>query len=352
MNRSILLLNVLLLACFAALWGLDRHFENRAEGDRVRDSAFLLPGGERSPPVAAVARMELVLPGSDFRWSYVLRKDGWHIPDHRDAFALGQEIQGIERSFLESLGTIVGTAPAEQSHFGLERSDAMEAAFFDSSDKLLLRAWAGVVVPGQRASECFMTAAGGDLILHVHANPWSFVSWTPGGKLPPLLDPKVIPVALGRGGIAHITFGGREPPPIAELIRREIPQDLRQRLGPDRGPRYEWYGKLPGGEEKRVNDSVAWAYASSILGLTFDELLGARSGREALFEPPAVSLALQYDGDAKDTLVLGGVEKGNRYLLNSTTGQVFLISLEKAKGLSPDVTALLELPPEKPPAGK
>ncbi len=347
-HRALLALNLVLLACLGVLWALDASLEARRKAARSADSAFHSLADAGTPAVASVARVDLTLPGSGTKWMYVRREESWRLPQYRDGFGMGQEIEGLLKAFLEGHGTVVGRMTSGAEHFGIVRGRTLEADLYDAGSTLILHALAGSVAPGQRSGECFAAAEGIDRVLHMDSNPWPYVQWTAESRFPPLLDTKVTPVALRRGLPAKLIFGGESPPAIREVIRREVPKEQRMALGPDRGPRYEWYGTAAGGEQ-RLNDNAAFGYAGYLSSLAFDELLGLKTGREALFERPPLTVTIEYDGNVKDTLILGAAGQGGSFhLLHSTTGQVFLVSPEKAKGLTPDVRALLE-PPRQPP---
>ena len=351
MNRLLLGINLVLVAALCALWGLDHSLETRRDARRATDSAFHAIDDAATPAVSAIARIELLLPGSTTRWSLEKKSEGWRLPQYRDAFALGQEIDGLLKAILESRGTIVGRLPQDAMHFGFVPGKVIEAGLYGSSSMPLLKATAGAVAPGQRSGECFLAAEGLDQILHANANPWPYVQWDSTSRFPPLTDPKVMPTALGRGYAAKITFGGEAAPPVRELIRREIP---KERLNPmmDKGPRYEWFGTFADGE-KRVNDNVAGSYLGGLTGLLFDDLLGDLKGREGVFAKPVLTITLENDGGTKDTLTLGLRDpNGLSHFLNGSSGQVFLISAAKVASLTPDTKALLELPrapPQAPP---
>lgn len=355
MNRALLALNLILLACLGVFWGLNASLEVRREAQRLADSAFHTLSDKGPVALAAVTSFELKFTRSRHRWRYVRRAEGWRIPQYRDAFALGQEIDGLLRSFLEGQGTIVGHLSADGAHFGLVARGTLEVSFFSEGDRLLLRAQAGRIAPGQRASECFAAADGSDAVLHLDSNPWMFLKHKPGSHFPPLTDARVVPAALGRGLPAKIAFGGSSALAVRELIRKEIP--IERRLPLDRGPRFEWYGATAEGEE-RLNDEVAFGYASFLAGLEYEELLGSPDGKEAALAPPSLTVTLEYDEGTKDVLTLGmRTEKGLRYLLHGTTRQLVLISGENAAKLVPDLKALLEAQPPKearpaPPVGR
>ena len=348
MNRLLFRMNFALTVALGALLGLDWTLESRREAQRLFDSAFHAIHDAATPPVASVTRLELLLPGSAKRWTLEKRPEGWRLPDYREAFALGQEVDGLLKALLESRGTIVGNFSGDAAHFGFVPGRILEAWLYGASSSLLLKGMAGSVAPGQRSGECFLAAEGFDRILLSNANPWPHVQWDATSHFPPLTDLKVMPSALRRGYASRVVFGGEAAPQVRDLIRREVPTD---RLNPlaDRGPRFEWFGTFVEGE-KRINDNVASGYLGAVTGLLFDDLLGDFKGREALFAKPVLTITLENDGGSKDTLTIGTRDpNGFNYLLNGSSGQVFLISTSRLSSLTPDVRALLELPSAPPP---
>ena len=346
MNRPLLVLNAVLALAFAALWSADRFLERAAATKRWQ--ASVLRGlGDAALALEQVARVELSIRGGEEAWTYERRPEGWRIPRYRDAFALSQNLEGILKVFIDGRGTRVGHFPEGAAHFGLTPEDTLRVDLHDGRGRRLLGAVAGIVAPGQRSTECFATADGDAAILQLHANPWPYFDWTPASTFPPLTDRRVIPLALGRSSIARVQIRGTGAG-VHTLIRKEIPLERRP-MGPDRGPRFEWFGTLADEpDERRVNDSAAFAYIAAASGLEFDELLGDRTRHEAAFARPVLTLTFHYDGDARDDLVLGTpASAGRRHLLNASTGQVFAISAERAQSLTPDTTALLR--PNPPP---
>jgi len=329
-----------LLACFVVLWALDVSLERRRDSRRLADSTFHALAGEGAPSLGEVGKMELRLPGSDESWAYVRRPDGWHLPAYREAFALGEPLDGLARALLEGRGTVVGPMPGQAAHFGFEPGRILEARLYDTSDRLLLEARAGATVPGQRSDECYLSVAGGESIFQWSPNAWTYVG-TPGN--PPFLDPRVIPAALGRHVPLKAVVGGSAAGAVLEIVRKEAP--------PERLPRdhplspldpFEWYAITAGGT-KRLGDRAVYEYLHTIASLTFDGLLGDLRGHEHLFSEPGLTLTLEYDDGAKDTLSLGARDpRGFRWLLNATTGQVFAVREEKAGSLTPDLVALLQ----------
>jgi hypothetical protein len=152
----------------------------------------------------------------------------------------------------------------------------------------------------------------------------------------------VIPGALERRFVARITFGGTRASLLREIVRKDVPKDPKLFMRTYRGPRFEWYGTLENGSKKRLADAGTLSYVNFIRSLDFDELAGTRSSFSREFQDPVLTVVLEYDGNVKDVLELGGRKGQDRfYLSNATTGQVFLVSARKAAALTPDSNSLL-----------
>lgn len=357
--RRLLSLNAILLASLGALWALDSTLAGRREARRIHESAFRPVVGDGSIGSADIALFELRLPRTGESWAYARREEGWRLPRDRDVFARGPELEGFLRALLESRGTVVGDVSSEAPHFGLGRDEAPEVRLRGPSGLELARVRIGRSPPGERAGECFLSADGDDAILHMNANPWPLIERPAGARLPPLADGRIIPGALVRGSLERIRFSGPETPAAdgGSVLESLQVKTLPPVFPRDRGPRYEWYGVFAGEAERRVADGEAWRYANAISSLAFDEILGSPAPSAPAALPPETGLAeptlsvrVEYGEGSAHTLELGALdERGFHYLRNATTGQVFAISLAKAKSLVSDVAALLEPEPEPGP---
>jgi hypothetical protein len=168
------------------------------------------------------------------------------------------------------------------------------------------------------------------------------VTFRAGRERPPFLDARVIPHALERVVPARVGFRGPAAPAVRELVRRDVPPE-RLTGEPGTSP-FEWYGAAARGAV-RVDDDVVFEYLRAVYWLEFDELAGPASGREAGLAAPALVVTLHYDGGSEDSLVLGAPDgRGFRPLVNTTTGQLFRVTEEKAGRLVPDSRALLRRP--------
>ncbi len=345
MNRSITLLILFLVVSLGSLWGLDLYLEKRERQQRLHDSTFRLLAAGTALSVEQVGRIVLSLRNSDKTWTFRRGDPGWRLPEYHDAFALGPELDGILRAVLEGRGTIVGRSPEDSRHFGVTSRDTMKLALFDRGDTLLMRVRVGLIVPGQRARECYMAVEGRPSIYPMNSNAWGTLKWTPESSFPPLLDRRVIPGALERRFVARITFGGTRAPLLGEIVRKDLPLDPKRFMRPDRGPRFEWYGTLESGSKRRLADADTLAYVNFLRNLVFDGLAGNRSSLSREFQDPVLTVTLEYDGNVKDVLELGvGKGQDHYYLSNATTGQVFLVSAGNAAALTPDCEALLKEP--------
>jgi hypothetical protein len=350
MSRSLLILDLVLLLAAGALWWMDQAWKSRQDEARVAESAFRAIGGDATPSVASIARIDLTLPGSDTHWVAERRKDGWRLPTYRNAFAMPDAIEGLLKALLESRGTAVGHRSTEAERFGLTPKNTLEARLYNAPGALVLHVIAGDVAPGQRQDECFAAAVGDDTVLQMYANPWAMAKLDPASRFPPFTDTRVIPAALGRSVPAKISFSGSAAPAMT-IVRRNLPmEELMRNQG--KGPQFQWIGMMPDGE-KRLNDAAAGAYLTGFATLAFDDIAGSMKGRESLFAEPTLAITIEYDGGASDTLTLGThTPQGRVHLSNSGTNQVYLVSPARAAALAPDLKALLEPMPASAPTSR
>jgi hypothetical protein len=315
-----------------------------------------------TPPATAanVLRIDVTLPAGwavrgheDTRtWTYVRRADGWRLPQVHDAFALRPAIDGLLASLLESHGTQVGSLPRDAEHFGLGAGKTLDVDLFgsDGTEQRLLRASAGAVAPGQHANECFVSGAGDPRILHLAANPWSFVGASPAIDLPPALDRKLIPAALERRMPERIAFEGPWAPQIRELWRT-APSDADKAAGAARARegRFQWFGRTIDGDTSLGAATAAIQYLSSLATLEWDELLPAESAPDPSAGDSVLTLTIRYEGGTTDTISLGPADPQGRHLLvHSATHLVASLSDEKAKQLVPGAYVFT---PSAPPDG-
>jgi hypothetical protein len=114
-------------------------------------------------------------------------------------------------------------------------------------------------------------------------------------------------------------------------------------MGPDTGPRYEWYGTLRDGTRKRLQDTPARSHVNRVLNLPFAELLGSRMALTDELQDPLVSMTLAYDGDMEDVLELRAMGNPGKYTVyNVTTDQVFVVDEQTAAAFTPDLNFLLQ----------
>jgi hypothetical protein len=219
----------------------------------------------------------------------------------------------------------------------LRKEQTLQLAFLRRGE-LQLRVQAGRVPPGQHRRECYLVAAGSRRVLHLHSNPWSFLPAVRDSRFPPLLDTRVVPLALQRQPISRIVWNGPLPESPSEMVRRDITDP--EYIAEHRRPGIEWYLKTEDSDPVRLNDAAAFEYVTFAGDIRFDELIGDRQGRDDLFHSPALTVTFHYNDEAHDTLVVSTAGKnGHRFLLNETTSQVFLVPSSTAERLVPDMPA-------------
>ena len=341
MYRSLNTLILALVVSLGVLGGLGWYQDSRVHQRRIRDSSHRLLAGT-AISVEQVTRMELSLPGSDSSWSFQRVEIGWRLPQYQDAYADSGRVNAILGAVVEGRGTYVGRWAEDSAHYGVTEQNSMKVALFDDQDALVTTVWVGLVAPGTKSGESYMTVEGTDPIYHVDSNPWPAVSWTPGDVYPPLLDRRVIPGALNRRSVVSISFSDRRSPELTKIFREELKPDPMAMMEPDRGPRYEWYATLGDGTRKRLQNAAARSYVKLILNLRFAEILGSRMALTDELLDPLVSMTLAYDGDLEDVLELRPTENPGEYTVyNVTTDQVFVVDEQSATAFAPALNFLL-----------
>lgn len=291
-----------------------------------------------------VVRVDLTLgDGADGTWSYERRDGVFRIPGHRDAYALAQNLEGVQRALIEGRGNRMGRYPAEAARFGLGEGTARRARIElrDAAGQLLLGAIAGHVAPGDHGLECYVAQDGQPHVLLLDTNPWPSLGERPDPRLPPLIDTHVRPLALRRGVTTRLEL---TPPQsgLRALVRTELPPDPNQ-PGPMRGPRTGWSGLFEGENEPRpLHPRFTGHYIVAVENLAFDELAGPAASERGRLGTPALTIVLHTDAEGTaETLILGErLANGVHAVHASGTDQITLLSSEIASILFPDLATL------------
>ena len=222
----------------------------------------------------------------------------------------------------------------------LARAGAVASRLVVGRKRFAVRAGVvGAAVPGPRASEAYMKLAELDVVYHMDRNPKELFDWQPARRAPPLLDRHVVPLAFRRPSPAKFFFDGTDPVAVVQIFSKELPATQPM----SHGPKYEWYGVLADDSQTRLEDAAAYAYLGFVRELTYDALVGIRSGHEQAFQTPRRHVRIEYSDGTVDVLELGAATRRDRHLLcNTTTEQVFVVSARSADRLFPDHRQLLE----------
>lgn len=327
-DRGILavLTGAVALAC-----GLDAWLEHRSVAQRLADSAFHRLAGGAATDFAAVARVELVIPGQA-ACIYAREALGWRLPGHRGAFALGQELEALVQAFTNSRGTRLGSMAdgVQRARFGFDRGQALRVVLQAADGTVLLEGLAGAVAPGQRGNECMLAAVGHDAILLADANPWLLLGPPPGAGRAPLQDPHVTPRALGRQTPVRVRSTGPEAKWHA-ILRRELPPERRRPDG--RGPRFDWFHETNDGLQP-LDYGATMAFVRGLVDVQYTALLGDGPVEAERLQAVALQLALEYEDGVADVLTIStAASDGRRLVLHGTTRQVFQLSRELADAL-------------------
>lgn len=327
-------LHLFLLGVLVLLALADRFLQSRQEAERRR-------AGTLRPLVDIPAEQvqQLQVQSGSQTWTYVLKEGAWRFPAYFDAFALAEGVEYLLDSLRRASGTAYSADRGEIAQFGLTPDRALKLRLQDGQGRLLVEVWIGRGAPGPGANESYARLAGSDTIFHLHANPRLAL----GQGNPPLLDPRVLPAALGREPIARVEFA-RPGYPLRSLRRvQTAPAPPALPGQPPQLPSYEWVADF-GGQEIPCRAANAVAYVDFLSQLRYEELRDPRLAGG--FEKGRLQLI---DEEGKvDVLEIGGQE-GSTLLRHRQTGQVYAIAPQRAALLFPSRSALLDSLPTPSP---
>ena len=331
MTRLLIVLAALLGVLIAADHLLRRNQESR----RQQESTLRFLSRIRVEQVAEVG----IASGGD-SWNYAVRGGTWYCPDHFDAFARGDRIERLLGGLLQSQATAVRAGPSDLRRLGLTPERAMRVHLKGRGGRPLLEVWVGRGAPGPASGEAYVKLASMDAVFHLHANPRLALDE---GR-PPMVDPHVLPRALGRRPFSKVIFERGSAYPLRHLRRLQKPAATPARSGlPPRRPTYEWRAGFATGEQACVRSSV-FAYLGFLVRLRYE---GLRDRMDpARHSEPLDRLILEDSSGRVDTLEVGGRDAGGNTLIrHRTSGQVLAVAPHKAALLFPASRALLDTLP-------
>ncbi|MFC1474506.1 hypothetical protein ACFLQK_00540 [bacterium] len=312
-----------------------------------------------------VTAVGLIQPGSELELVYRKTDGAWRLTVYRDAYAQADRIEGIVRDILESGGVPADRRGREDSFYGIDEN-SLRIKLYAENGEPVADVICGRQLPGMWQRDSYVRVTGREEIYHINGNPVPKIGAR--GSLPPLVDPKIIPSALGSlGEPAQVIF---EPPgvmPVMRIERRE--RQPSEEEGRNMPPamrdmkHYDWYAISESEEaqdaqvaEVKLDERSAGSYINFIRNITYnrisrlEELPGGAGGPAerrivVLFEK-SQSGAEEGDEETKPEIrkeyieIRGDDGKGNRLVYFSGTGFTASVDPRKAQLLFPDMEIL------------
>ena len=353
MGRTIFALVALLAALVAAQGYLARGYD--AANPRHTGAVSLVDKDGITPE--SITEVGLVIPGSDLELKYVLNDGLWRLPMYRDAYARGDMIEGIIKDIVDARGVPVDRRGRSDSFFGIG-GKSFVIKIYVGGDAPVAAVTCGARLPGMWGRDSYARVAGREDVYHINGNPAAKIG-APGG-LPPLVDGRIIPAALGSlGDPAEVIFEPAGVMPISGIVRRErsaaaggmgnMPPDMRDMK------QYDWFA-VAGGREIKLDERSAGSYINFVRSINYsriprtEELAGGDGGPGEkrlliVFEKRAPggngdSAGEKPERKTEYVEIRGYDGKGNRYVYFSGTGFTASVSSAKAALLFPDVDLL------------
>lgn len=332
MNRLIIIA-ALLLACLLTTQYV---LNNRRESQRKLTSSLRQLPDNSGHKTSSIRQLRLAFGDTIYQYAFT---DTWRYPAYHNAFVHADLMKRFIEGVLESDGTIVETDRFRASYYGIDTPNMLVVTLTDSAS------WTQTVQIGRSlpraAQEAYMAVANNDTLFHIHADPRPLLYEQRDPNRAPLIDPKIMPTALTRRSIVHITF--QKPGySIRSLERIEIKQKEDNRR-PQDGPTYEWFA-TPG--NRKINNTSVYAYISFLTRLKYTDLLSEQKSGEGYVTSLVI---LTDDNGIADTLDVGGTTSGGLISVrHRTTDQVFALSPQKAGMIFPPMSLFDTLPDPSP----
>jgi hypothetical protein len=316
----------------------------------------------------SVKAVGLLFSGENVELEMIYERDGdaWRVPMYRNAYAVTDRVNGIVRDLVAARGLVVDRRGLDDSAFGFTQGN-LRIRLYGANREVLLETICGRAIPGYQQNESYVRITGSDAIYHINGNPILKLG-SPQEFKHPLVDPKVIPDALGsRGELTRISYepadaydikwierrkktGGESPLPPGNPMR-----DMKQ---------YDWFADTDGRRETKLNERTTVSYTNFINRLTYNTIPKASELTDAATMPSNIKIVMLYEkpknepapGEKRpepppetftEYLELRGFDKnGDRFLFYSGTGLVYAIPQQKADLLFPTLDGLANPAPQ------
>lgn len=325
---------VVLLA--AALFAADRFLTAREGAERAgaRKVGRLVPPEEREGKAAG----SIEIAGGGGSAAYALGAEGWRCTSYRNAPASGDRIQSLVQKLLESEGLVLSRDPASASQFGFDgpamRTVTLRTAPTPQEPQGKAIASIDVGNAYQAGERCHLRRHGEAPVWLAETDPHPELEAPPGGLLPPLLDPSLVPMVWLQGakrvrGLAIERLGA--PKLELELRDKQIsPEEMRQGKLP-----FDWYSKGAAGETL-CDPQLALAFTSYLMRAPYLDVVDPQAAAALGFEQSIAKITLiPMEGAPADLFVANGKVPGRMLVYNAATKTAYELATEQATLLLP-----------------
>jgi hypothetical protein len=328
-----------IIACallFAGLFVWDWTM-TKSEEDVARNTVRVgrLVSKQERDRAAATAVVVEYRTGEKFIYAKVAQ-DQWKCLNYRNAIASGERIErGLINKLFESEGHVQSDDSSLAPQYGLDTASMVKVSVhgpgFDAKTATGDRiAQIDVGAPSHDRDGCFMRRSGEQKIWAMDSNPHPELDRPPGVKLPPLLDPSLIPMywvmAAQRVMAVKVERAGAAAFELEVRDKQISPEDMKQGKSP-----FDWYFKK-GGNEMLCDQTAAMGFTSILMRAPYSDVIDASEFSKLGFDKPAAKLTLTPSAGAPMEIFLAGAESPNRKfsIYNAATQSVY----EVEKGLA------------------
>ncbi|MFN0206853.1 MAG: DUF4340 domain-containing protein [Planctomycetota bacterium] len=281
---------------------------------------------ERKTPAAIVIETQ----GGD-KFTFVkTAPEIWKCSSYRNAIASTERIErGLINKLFESEGHVQSDDSKLAAQYGLDVAGMFIVTVHGDgfiknkgADDVIAKIDIGAAAHDRDG--CFMRRHGEQKIWAMDSNPHPELDRPAQVKIPPLLDPSIIPMywLSSAQRVAKIKVE-RSGAAAYELEVRDIqitPEEMKQGKSP-----FEWYYKKTGVEDRLCEQTAAVGYTSILMRAPYSDVLDVAMFSKLGFDKPAAKLTLTPGQGTPMEIFLGGVMTPNRKfaIYNAATQAIY-----------------------------
>jgi hypothetical protein len=318
--------------------------ESQTRKAALRIQRLVSPELFKDRPIAA-----LQLEAPDGKTFFYAHQQGiWRCLSEHGAIALTPQIQTLLRKIIEARGVVqdqVSEYSTNLASFGLSSSQRWRLALCGS--KVRSEQGGDVIFALDLGSR--IPATGGSYVRPVSEGQiWTIdadlreeLERDPEGKLAPLLDPRLVPVAWPgwQSGLRRIVLDRAEKAPVRLLRRDKERTEAEQHAGL---PPWDWIIQ-EGDSEKTADARQTQLYCQFVLQAPYLGFLPAKQREELGLDKPRNRIRLEAVSGQTLELLLGAQNaKGRTPVLNTFSQSLYEIDGETVSDLLPGTELLLD----------